>query len=306
MTGFYLITGFLGAGKTTFLKEFVRLFPAERLAVLINEFGKEDVDGVQLRTLGAQLQEVHNGSIFCACRAEQFADALTSLLEKEPETILVETSGLSDPTQIRAILAAHARADAMEYRGCICLADASRLEKAYQAALACRKQLAVADVVVLNKTDQAGEALEGARRLLREHRPEAPVLETVRGRIPPAWAQRLRAPALLAADGGIHTRDLSLQSRVLRLKGTVPRARVEALLQTLLPGAWRIKGFVRLPEGVFLAETVGEELVFTRWEAAVDEDAIGRLVVLSGGGLPLRASLAAAQETCADILLAVE
>lgn len=107
MTGFYLITGFLGAGKTTFLKGFVRLFPGQGIGVLVNEFGREDVDSVLLSEFRACLEEVHSGSIFCACRAEQFADALTRLLDKAPDVLVAETSGLADPTQIRQILEEH-------------------------------------------------------------------------------------------------------------------------------------------------------------------------------------------------------
>lgn len=104
MSRLYVITGFLGAGKTTFLKQFARLFPDQRLAVLVNEFGKEDIDGVLLREVHARLAEIHNGSIFCACRLEQFVDTLAQLAEDEPDVILVETSGLSDPTNVRRLL----------------------------------------------------------------------------------------------------------------------------------------------------------------------------------------------------------
>lgn len=100
----YLITGFLGAGKTTFLQQFVRLFHGKKLAMVINEFGREDVDGQLLRELHAKLESIHSGSIFCACRLEQFEHALTGLLEDQPDVVLVETSGLSDPTNIREVL----------------------------------------------------------------------------------------------------------------------------------------------------------------------------------------------------------
>ena len=68
MTKLYLITGFLGSGKTTFLHKLVRLFPDRRLAIVVNEFGKVGVDGVLLSDLEAELIEINNGSIFCSCR----------------------------------------------------------------------------------------------------------------------------------------------------------------------------------------------------------------------------------------------
>lgn len=68
MSKLYLITGFLGAGKTTFLKNFINELSDYRLHLIINEFGKEGVDGELLRELGTALDEINNGSIFCSCR----------------------------------------------------------------------------------------------------------------------------------------------------------------------------------------------------------------------------------------------
>jgi len=82
MTKLYLITGFLGAGKTTFLQKFVKLFPDKRIALIINEFGKSGVDGTLLQSLDIAMTEIDNGSIFCSCRVEQFEGAVISILEK--------------------------------------------------------------------------------------------------------------------------------------------------------------------------------------------------------------------------------
>ena len=67
MSRLYLITGFLGAGKTTFLKQFMKQFSSERMHIIVNEFGKEGIDGELLSELGIALDEINNGSIFCSC-----------------------------------------------------------------------------------------------------------------------------------------------------------------------------------------------------------------------------------------------
>ena len=54
MSRLYLVTGFLGAGKTTFLKRFLRLFAGQKIQLIVNEFGKEGVDGALLADLGAR------------------------------------------------------------------------------------------------------------------------------------------------------------------------------------------------------------------------------------------------------------
>jgi G3E family GTPase len=102
MTRLYLITGFLGAGKTTFLKKFA-LLAGGRLSIIVNEFGRENIDERLLAKLNARLAGVAGGSIFCTCRLDQFENALLEALEGAPDAILVETSGLSDPTAIRDV-----------------------------------------------------------------------------------------------------------------------------------------------------------------------------------------------------------
>ena len=78
MSRLYLITGFLGAGKTTFLKQFMKQFSSERMHIIVNEFGKEGIDGELLSELGIALDEINNGSIFCSCRLDKFENVLQS------------------------------------------------------------------------------------------------------------------------------------------------------------------------------------------------------------------------------------
>ena len=68
MTEVYLITGFLGAGKTCFVKNMVKALPHETMDIIVNEFGREGIDGALLHKTGLQVKEIVNGSIFCTCR----------------------------------------------------------------------------------------------------------------------------------------------------------------------------------------------------------------------------------------------
>ena len=96
MTKLLLVTGFLGAGKTTFLKRLINHFSNMRLHVIVNEFGAAGVDGHLLREMQVAVDEISNGSIFCSCRWDKFEETLASALKTEPDLILVEASGLSD------------------------------------------------------------------------------------------------------------------------------------------------------------------------------------------------------------------
>lgn len=155
-----LVTGFLGAGKTTFLGRLLSLWKDRRLALIVNEFGQANVDGKLLSDLGASLREVTGGSIFCSCRMDQFQAALTDTIQKNPDMILVEASGLSDPTAVRKVLAGF---PGIAYKGCVALCDANRIEKTLATVRVCPKQLAVSDLILLNKADLVTE--EEADRL---------------------------------------------------------------------------------------------------------------------------------------------
>ena len=70
----------------------------------MNEFGKEGIDGELLSELGIALDEINNGSIFCSCRLDKFENVLQQVLQEKPDVIIVEASGLSDPTNVKKIL----------------------------------------------------------------------------------------------------------------------------------------------------------------------------------------------------------
>ena len=247
MTDFYLITGFLGAGKTTFLQEFVCLFQGKRLTVIMNEFGKADVDGVLLNEQDIKTTTVEGGSVFCSCRSDQFEAVLTKLMKTEPDVIITEASGLSDPTCIRKILEGHSNGTDINYKGCICLADALRFEKVYTTALSVKKQLTVCGAVVLNKTDAVGSAaLAKVRGLIRALRPDVPILETSFGAIRPEWEPILRNPAPPAAEDGVHTQDFSIRSYLLLLPKGVDKEAFVRFLRQAGTVCHRIKGFAVL------------------------------------------------------------
>ena len=94
------------------------------MRIIVNEFGKVGIDGKLLAPLKIALDEIAGGSIFCSCRSGQFEAALDSALRSSPELIIVEASGLSDPTGIYKLLTADRWRGRVAYAGCVCLADA--------------------------------------------------------------------------------------------------------------------------------------------------------------------------------------
>lgn len=289
MTKLYLVTGFLGAGKTTFLHQFVRLFPDKRLALVVNEFGREGVDGALLSDLGITLTEIDNGSIFCACKLEQFEEALIALLEQAPDLIFVEASGLSDPTSVRSILGQRDKFAQVEYAGAICLVDAARFQKVYQTARVCRMQLAISDLVLINKADLGTpEQIEAIRTAVLAQKPNRPVHETTFGQVKAEWLEEMERPAPAEGPLEIHTRDITLQRLNLAVEGFDLKS-LTSFLRMFAEDTYRIKGLVRLPEGVYLADCVGPLVEVRPFEG--DAPVQNNLAVLFGNGLPARKSI---------------
>ncbi|MHC1787770.1 MAG: GTP-binding protein [Christensenellales bacterium] len=283
-----LVTGFLGAGKTTFLGRLLALWQGRRTALIINEFGQANVDGPRLREAGAQVLEVTGGSAFCSCRLDQFEAALRSLLAQGPEAVAVEVSGLGDPSSVRRVLAGFPD---INYIGCVALCGAPRIEKALATVRVCPRQLAVSDLILLNLVDLVGQKeAERLAGMLRARFSRARVETTVQAAFDPGWLAfpRREAEDIPVAPG----RDQGLLGALIRLREGVPRADCEGFLRLICEDTYRIKGMLCLAEGAFLVDGVGSSVVLSpcRGEMAGLD-----LVLLWGEGMPLRESLRAAQ-----------
>jgi cobalamin biosynthesis protein CobW len=221
-----IVTGFLGAGKTTLVRHLLENAGGRRIAVLVNEFGDLGFDGSFIEGCGIagctqeDIVELPNGCICCTV-AEDFVPALNTLLNRPnpPEHILIETSGLALPKPLVSAfnwpairsrvtvdgvvavvdgpaVASGAFADDPEALATQRAADASvdhdnPLEEVFEDQLLC------ADLILLNKTDQMeAEDRAGVLAEIEEHLPRAvKVIETAHGRVDPAVLLGLGAAA---------------------------------------------------------------------------------------------------------------
>ena len=211
-----IVTGFLGAGKTTLVRHILQ-HADRRLAIIVNEFGDVGIDGEVLRGCGVEacpedrIVELANGCLCCTV-ADDFVPALTSILDhpSPPEHILIETSGLALPKPLLKAFNWPAIASAVTVDGVIAVidgpavaagrfaADPEKLaqQKAQDASLdhdnpleeVYEDQLLSADLIVLNKTDFMTS--EERTRVTSEIRLVTPravkVVEAANGRLDPA------------------------------------------------------------------------------------------------------------------------
>jgi G3E family GTPase len=160
---FYLVTGFLGSGKTTFLKQIIDQNGRDKkIAIIQNEFAPANIDGTNLKDSGKpfEILEINNGSVFCVCLLSDFISSLKEFIEKEdPDIIILESSGLSDPIAISEILQSPQLKELVHLSACWCIIDVLNYDKIQTMLTRVEHQITIADFIILNKIDQASKGL---------------------------------------------------------------------------------------------------------------------------------------------------
>lgn len=158
-TPVYLITGFLGSGKTTFIKKAIDfLTPSLKVAVVQNEFAPSDIDGKELKrhtTAEFDLLEINNGTVFCLCLLSSFIKSLHAFAKNYPsDIILLEASGLSDPIAVGQVFNSPELQQEVYLAGNICVVDAKRFDKQITLLPRVKHQVMVANHIIINKVDE--------------------------------------------------------------------------------------------------------------------------------------------------------
>lgn len=150
-----LITGMLGAGKTTLIGRLLEQRPAEqRWAVLVNEFSETGIDGGRLREQGAWVREIAGGCMGCAASVPLRVELNRLIREARPHRLLIEPTGLGHPRELLDILAAAEYQGVLDIRATLCLVDARRLaDSAFTCSPLWRQQLSCADMLLGSKQD---------------------------------------------------------------------------------------------------------------------------------------------------------
>jgi G3E family GTPase len=302
---FTVIGGFLGAGKTTLLNRWLAQAQGLRIAVLVNDFGAINIDAGLVAQAGSDAIALSNGCVCCAI-GDDLSAALATVLAASPrfDAVVVEASGVSDPWRIAQYALAETQ---LQLQSVLLLVDAAaRAGHLADPLLAdsLTRPLAHADLVLLNHADRASAAdLQAARTWVladaqRRGQPPPPIAETTQADVPLALlADRLYQPhggrlATHPADHGAQ-----FQAWQQRPAGTFDETRLRAWLRDLPPGVLRLKGWLPVDDGRWLAlQWAGRHASVKRLAAA---PAGGAALVAIGlaGQLPV-AALAAGLRAC--------
>lgn len=284
----YLLTGFLGAGKTTFLKRLIAHLAEHKIGILMNDFGQISVDGPLLKQNDVDVVEINNGSVFCSCLKGAFIDALIAYSELPIEYLFVESSGMADPSNIEQILHSvigKVKGKEYDYQGAICMVDSVHFLDQVDVLAAIERQIAASNLILINKVDLAAAAeLRVVKEKIAALNPAAEQVEASYCNIPFDFLQRKLKKIAIKGSGECCNTPLNRPAaHVVRADGIFPREKFEDFLQALVPWAIRMKGFFHLEDGWKQIDVVGSQIDI---KIADIPWSVSELVIITDKGLP--------------------
>jgi G3E family GTPase len=255
-----VVTGFLGAGKTTLVKALLESEAGRDTAVVVNEFGEIGLDQALLAPAAeSKVALLGNGCLCCALRSDLETTFRTLHADRARGAVppfarvVLETSGADDPTPVlQTFLSDRALAREYHLQSVVAVVDATAGPAALTEAPEAARQLSVADRVVVSKLDLAAPgAAEAIAAALRRLSPGAPVATSREGQVDPAFLladSTLPPPSALAADAVGGTHSAGLGTFTLRFDTPLSWRRLTAALTLLqeIRGAdlLRVKGLL--------------------------------------------------------------
>ncbi|WOH65441.1 GTP-binding protein [Bradyrhizobium sp. BWA-3-5] len=247
-----LVTGFLGAGKTTVVNHLLAHAEGRRIAAVVNDFGAINIDAELIAGASDGVVSLSNGCICCSLEADLLR-TLATLLRRDPppEFIVIETSGVADPADIVRNLMDPLIWKEAPLDTVLCVVDATTTAAALNEDALLRSQLRAADVVALSKIDLVDAARSAQlREAIRGLHPAAAVVDALHGEVPVT----LLFP--VDVDRALAPREVGLQrpkaDRFETLSWTSERPislpRLQQAIGRLAPRLIRAKGLVETVE----------------------------------------------------------
>lgn len=266
-----ILTGFLGAGKTTLLNHILRSERGEKIAVIVNEFGAADIDGALVASGEEHLVTLDNGCICCTVRndlVETLTDLLRRRLEMDGATklefdrIVIETTGLADPIPlIQTFMLDEVLMAAYEVSAVVTVVDVMHIERQLGYLPVAAEQIALADLIILSKTDLIPDGDRAMRVTEIESKihainAAAPIIPAVNGLV--ENSELFRERRFFAAPETAYTHDhedhnhashtQGISSIVLQMEKPIPINRlydwIGELQNSLGPDLLRYKGII--------------------------------------------------------------
>ncbi|QKZ14733.1 CobW family GTP-binding protein [Spirosoma sp. KUDC1026] len=302
-----ILTGFLGAGKTTFLNAVLAARPNTKFAIIENEFGEEGIDGELVVQANTDVVEMANGCICCSLN-DGLYEVLEELYDRRDsfDELLIETTGIADPSGVaQPFLTVPSVQKTFSLKRVVCLVDAQLIEDQLRDTEEAIRQIGFSDVILLNKTDTVSPAyVQQLTELLRGLNPFAHILYGDKDNYPidelfalerdtePAEpvVPLFRPLSPAAANTSVqHHHHVHSDIVSLSFRFTEPfeladlQHRLTAFLLFQSQGIYRVKGIVsaRDQSQKIILQSVGKNLVITKGADWPDgEERISRVVFI--------------------------
>ena len=261
-----LVVGFLGSGKTTFLKRIVRQYPDKQLAFIVNEFSSLDADGVALQREHDKVICLPGGSVFCRCLAGQFIQTLRELPNMLDlpccDGVVVEASGIADPAVAPSMMKEEGLDSIYYLSEIVAIVDPENIVRLVTQLPNTRSQLAAADTILINKMDiYSTDIVDAACELIRSINTTATIENTVYCQMP---LDLFGGKSTSKSSGGYTASvDQNFATAVATTFAPVDVERLLRAINTLKEELYRAKGFLKSETGaVYLDWTPASHSMF--------------------------------------------
>ena len=267
-----LVTGFLGSGKTTFLNRLIEYFSSNKIAVIVNDFGRIAVDGILLKNvsgenLKSKIYEIANGSIFCSCLSSELVKSLKYFVDVNTEKLIIETSGLSDPTTFQSILNENKLNDFFTIENSICIVDSTNMLKLKDRINVIEKQIASSDVVLVNKSKLVEDnILKGIGDFIRAINTSCEIIRTNYSEFDMSILEKKKIERDHNVNEFCNTNinpiaKIFLKDKQIRLND------LEQFFKSVSELILRLKGFLKIDDTIFYISNNSNNLIIEKYDS---------------------------------------
>jgi len=285
-----VVSGFLGAGKTTLVRHLLQdaQRTGVRVAVVSNEFGALGIDKALLGGGEAAYVELEGGCVCCQL-SDALLDTLQMLWERvRPERIIIETSGVALPFDTQLNLWREPVCSWVNDDMAVVVVNAEQLVEGRDLAGTFEDQVSSADLLLLNKIDLISQAaVEAVEATLHSLAPDTPIVRSIQGYVDPAVLfppdpAGLRGQRRTTGPEPLPHQHEMFSAEEIRVEEGIEPDVLTARLHRL--GALRAKGFVQTSHGLRLVQGVGRRIELTEVTLPPPAALLGRVVVITRRG----------------------
>jgi G3E family GTPase len=280
-----LVTGFLGAGKTTFLKNYINQHKEDDILYIINEFASLDVDGQILAETEDNVLAISGGSIFCTCLVADFISVLQDVKKsvqlKNIERVVIEASGMANPKVIVDMLKETKLDDDFEVELIVSIIDSNSFIKLVHTLPNIIMQVEAADIVFINKTDiHSNELVASAYAKIKDLNPVVNIIKTEHGKFDNSQLCICSNSRDELHGEFAKCKDPNYEKHIIEQKDITTVDDLKSKISNFPNKVYRAKGYFKVDEKIFRLEYEGNNICITE-ETSKDKQ-LGIVVITDG------------------------